>query len=694
MQTKYIKSFKKTLLFTSLCIVLVGMLFTSCEKDEGTNGVTVLNSFGPCPIARGAELRFIGENLDKVDTIILPGNIVIKASEFGTQSSELITITVPQNAIPGLITLKTPDGPITTKTELGFSEPISITNFSPTSTKADSVITITGDYLNLIKQVIFNSNIAVDQANFISQSRYQLQVKVPAAAQTGKIAISNGADNPIIIYTTSNLTLALPAITTVSPNPVKAGTALTITGTDLHLVKTVIFGGNKKVTSFTSQSTTQIVLNVPEDAQDDTLKVVPASDIIVKSSSKLVMVVPTVSVTPTSVKNGGTITVTGTNLDLINVVTFGGSKIGTIQAGGTTTQITVTVPNDALTGVVKFTTKAAKDVLGPIITMIDPTITSITPTTAKPKSNIVIAGTDLDLVVSFVFSGGVKGTIGTRSETELNVTVPVGAKDGVITLVTKNGTQINSATSLIIPTNLPEFSSYTEAKGTPGAILTINGTNMDLIKSLVFPGNVTATDYGIKSSTMVQVYVPTNVLTGNGQIKMITYEGEEGLLPELFFGSTDPILATTLMISNFNGSGASQSTWGSVVTFGTPTIYLDGTACMIGKTGSGWNWTWSQNWDTRPALAHPEKYVLKMDICITKAAAGVDAGMTLKGWDTSVSLGQPFGTTTNGFWITKTFDVLNSSMVIDGTGDWGIWINGSSFDLTGVMIDNLRFDLK
>jgi hypothetical protein len=41
-----------------------------------------------------------------------------------------------------------------------------------------------------------------------------------------------------------------------------------------------------------------------------------------------------------------------------------------------------------------------------------------------------------------------------------------------------------------------------------------------------------------------------------------------------------------------------------------------------------------------------------------------------------------------------TFDVLTAGMVIDGTGDWGIWINGSSYDLSGVMIDNLRFDPK
>jgi len=55
MQTKYIKYFKQALLLTSMCLVLAGILLTSCKKEEGDNGVTVLNSFGPMPVARGAE---------------------------------------------------------------------------------------------------------------------------------------------------------------------------------------------------------------------------------------------------------------------------------------------------------------------------------------------------------------------------------------------------------------------------------------------------------------------------------------------------------------------------------------------------------------------------------------------------------------------------------------------------------------
>lgn len=693
MQTKFIKYCNGPLLFATLFMLSAVVLLTSCQKEEADTSVA-LYSFGPMPIARGAELKFIGKNLDKVTAVVLPDNITI--STFTTKTSTLLTLTVPQEAAPGLVVLKTLEGDITTKTEIGFSEPITIASFTPATIKPGEELTISGDYLNLVGEVIFTDRISVAKTSFTGQKRTEIKLLVPASAQTGKIAVSDAKENPVIVYSTTNLTVKLPVFTTIVPNPVKAGAQLTITGTDLDLVKTITLGGNKTITTYVNQSATQIVLTVPADTKDGKVTMIPASGVKVISAADLVMVVLTVSVTPTTLKNGADITVTGTDLDLVDKVVFGGNKQGTIKAGGTETLIVVTTPNDAISGVVTFVTKATKEISGPALTMIDPVVTSFTPTSAKPNVDITITGTDLDLVVDVVFEGNIKGTIGTRSETSMIVKIPVGAKTGKITLVAKNGVQVKSASDITVLTNLPNFTSFSESKGTPGKILTINGTSMLLIKELVFPGGVYATAYGIKTDTKVEVYVPMNVTTGFGQITMITYEGEQGMLPQLFIGGTDPITPSTLMISSFDGGGATQSTWGSVVKFGTPSVYLNGTACMLGLTGSGWNWTWSQNWDNncRPPLSHPENYVLKFDICILTPVSGVDAGMTIKGWDTSVSLGQPFSTSTNGNWITMKFDVLTSGMVIDGTGDWGIWINGSNYDLSGIMIDNLRFDPK
>jgi len=708
MQNRFKTYIKRTFVFAITLAVVAGTMFiSSCNKDEGNNGVTTLNSYGPMPVARGAELRFIGEYLDRVTSIVLPGDIEIPVSEFTSKSATLITITVPQNAIEGVVILKSPDGDITTKTPMGFSEPILLTSFAPTPVKFDEVLTITGDYLNLIKEVIFTDRVSVLKAAFISQSRTELKLKVPAAAQTGKIAISNGADDPIIIYSTTELTVKLPEFSSMAPNPVKAGTALTITGTNLDLVKTVLFGGNKSVTAFTSQSQTEIVLNVPTDAQDDTLKIIPVSGVVVKSGTPLVMVVPTVSVSPTTVKNEEDITVTGTNLDLVDKVTFGGGKQGTIKAGGSATEILVTVPVDAVSGVVDFVTKAAKTVHGPSLTIVDPVFTSFAPSSAAAKTDIVITGTNLDLVTKVMFTGGIQGVIGTRNLTQLTVTIPVGAKTGKITLVTKNGSLIQSNSDFTVLANLPDITGFAEPKATPGKILTLLGTNMSLIKSLIFPGNVIATEYGMKSDTKVEVYVPLNTTIGYGTIKLVTYEGEEGITPSVFVGGTDPVLYPNLVYFNFDGK---NSWWGDVgATENNAALSLDGSYFRVnGGPYAGWKgFFWRNGGNDFPGNiigTNVGDYSMKFDVNVIDAIsdpAGAIA-IRLKGsegdfwYNWAPWKSGPYKTTG---WITVTIPI---SAFADGAkhitdlskidSDFGMAWNNSAGSNLNICIDNLRFD--
>lgn len=703
MQTKFIKYCNFTLLFAIMCVVSASIFLTSCEDKEEDTSV-VLSSFGPMPIARGAELRFIGKNLDKVTEIVIPNSISI--TDFTDQTSELITLTVPQTAVEGFVVLKTPDGDITTKTAIGFSEPISISNFAPATVKAGDVLTITGDYLNLVGEVIFTDRVSVLKTAFTAQNRTTLKLVVPAAAQTGKFAVSNAAADPIIVYTASNLNVTLPAFGTISPNPVKAGSELTITGTNLDLVKTITLGGNKTITTFVSKTATQIVLAVPDDTHDGVVTMIPASGVNVVSAAELVMVIPTVSVTPTTLKNGENITVTGTDLDLVSEVVFGGDKKGTIQAGGTETQIVVKVPDDAVTGIVTFNTKAAKSVTGPTITMIDPVITSFAPTEGKPNTSVTITGTNLDLVATATFTGNINGTITSQSLTQLAVTIPVGAKTGPITLTAKNGTDVASA-SFTVLTNLPTFTSFSETKGTPGKILTLNGTSMLLIKELVFPGNVYATAYGVKTDTKVEVYVPKTVTPGFGQIRMITYEGEEGLLPSLYFGGTDPVYDPVLCFFNFDGTGEKDSWWGNAM--GSGILDDDATSAdntpywrVNGTSGTGW-WdglffrNGSNNYVTTGVNVNT--WAVKFDIYVNEPISEGELRIRLenyyyifKPWATS----GPYSTVG---WITVTCpltgftkDGVSIPDAAIGGSEFGmIWCSGTAVKVN-IGIDNVRFE--
>jgi len=458
--------------------------------------------------------------------------------------------------------------------------------------------------------------------------------------------------------------VTLPAFTSVTPNPVKAGTNLTITGTNLDLVLSVKLGGGKEIDAedFDSHNATQIVISVPEDTKDGKVIMVPASGVEVTSAADLVMVIPTVAVTPVTLKNGQDITVTGTNLDLISRVVFGGNKQGTIKAGGTATEILVTVPDDAVDGVVSFFTRADKEITGPNLTMIVPAFSSFSPTSARAGTAVTVSGTDLDLITKVTFTGGIDGTIGARTETSLAVTVPVGAKSGKITLTAKNGTQIVSAIDFTLLANLPTFGSYTQFRGEPGKILTINGTNMLLVKELIFPGNIAATAYGIKTDTRIDVYVPMNVTRGYGTIGILTYEGEQGIFPQIFFGATDPVVDPALMINNFevqNGHDLNWDNWGGAVELGSdPALGVSGNYMHGVLTAlNGWTWIWGCNHDQMPKVSVTKAdHYLKMDVNITKPFAPGTGSFTMKLAGTDIDIGHLGIQNQDGSWSTPGLD--------------------------------------
>ena len=527
MQNIFKKYLNTALMLSMLAVVGMSLFFTSCKKEEEKEKLELL-SYGPMPVARGAELRFIGTRLDEVTSIVIPDGIEITKAEFTSHSTSLITLTVPQNAVEGLVVLKTASGDITTKTPIGFSEPISIESFSPETIKPGSVLTITGDYLNLIHEVIFTDRVAANDTavKFVSQSRKELKVVVPSEAQTGKIAISNGAEDPIIVYSESELKVTLPALTSLSPKPVKSGTELTVTGTDLDLVVSVTFGGDLTVDSsaFNSQSVTEIKVTVPGNAEDGKIGLTTASGIIITSADDLVMVSPTVSLSPTTIKNGDTLTVTGTDLDLINAVTFENGSEGTIEDGGTETAIKLLVPITATSGEVTFYTVNNKTVSGGSISIIEPTIKAITPDTVAAGSDITITGTDLDLVVSVTFGGDQTVDVTPESDTSITVTVPTTAETGVLTLTLVNGETVTTNSITVdkpLFCYIPVLPSETDTIK-EGELFIVEVSNEDKLTDVQVNG--VSVQY-ILNGTKLYILVPENT-SGTTEFTLISSNGD------------------------------------------------------------------------------------------------------------------------------------------------------------------------
>lgn len=689
-------------------MISTGLLFTSCNKDDDDAGssLVILNSFGPSPALRGGQLKFIGQNLDQVTSIVLTDNVQV--SNFVTKTDELIEIVVPEETVDGFVTLKTSQGDITTKTMLTISEPISIDTITPGQARPGTVIAIEGDYLNLIKEVIFSANVGVGDTAFISHSKEKIEVMVPEKAQTGFVTVSNGEADPILVTFTTELNVTLPAITEFSPNPVKAGTTLTIQGTDLDLTKEIVFGGGNRITDFASQTADKIEVTVPTDAKDGKFRLVVASLVEVEATDDLVMSVPTISgIAPNPVKNGQNITVTGGDLDLVTSISFGGDKVGEVVSQSAA-EIVVKVPIDATEAVVNFATAADKSVSSSeVLSLVKPSISGIAPTEIQVTNELSITGEDLDVVASVKFTGDVQADVNSASETEALVTVPVGAATGPITVVMINGDEVTSAESLtVLASTSAVITDMPESAG-PGDMISIIGENLDEVTEIIFPVDVPATMYGQKTSTLIEVFIPSNVQTGIGTLILITSDGQMVVSPEINIQGVDPVADPDLVFFNFDNLGLWWNDAGTPEN--EPSLSLDGTNYFrINQACDGWTgFFWRNGQDNFPAATigtNINGYVFKFDVNVLEPITGGEFAWRLKGSEGDFwYYWKPWESTgsyqTNG-WITITIPLnqflADGSPIMDMNSineDFGVAFNNGAATVNAC-IDNVRFELQ
>lgn len=332
--------------------------FVSCNKKDSssTSSKPALYSFGPTGAKIGDTLRFIGVNLDKVTSIKFTGDsaaATIDQKNFKLQSSTEIRVLVPAGAEKGYVTLKTSEGNIITKTQLNLSVTV-VENSMTTQARPGENVTINGDYLNWVDKVTFAKNKSV--VSFVSKTKNQLIVTIPADAQTGPLDLHYGGTDSSDLVTKDTLSVILPIASSFSPNPVKHNTNVTVTGTNLDLTKKVwLTGVAKPITSFVSQSATQLVFNVDSSTQSGKVTLEAASGVQTSSLTNLNVLLPAINsdstgLTPNPIDPNTYLTINGTNLDLVTSVTFENAPAVTTFVSQTPNQIVVLVPSGVLRG--------------------------------------------------------------------------------------------------------------------------------------------------------------------------------------------------------------------------------------------------------------------------------------------------------------------------------------------------------
>ena len=527
-------------IFAMLVVALVGLSLTACSDgddlstDQYGNDIS-LQSFGPCPVLRGGTLYLYGTNLDQIESVNLPGADPITAYEILQSGyNSKISIQVPaEKCEPGQIVLKTKKGgEITSVSPITYREDIEITQFFVGSEgsmvgNVGDVVTIKGDYLNLMHGVIFAGSDTIKEAAFVGHDRYTIQVKIPAEARTGVITLTDTIKDGTSLETKEELTINTPEATPIKDRNIKAGEVLSIKGSSFDQIVSVKFeGATVDAADFESQSAVEITVKVPAKATDGTFYVVTKSGIEVPVGN-IITVVPTQLVaTPNPVKNGAEITITGKDMDLITGIAFPNAATSQLNKVETT-KVTATVPEEAQEGDITLSLANGKTVTV-AYTLVKPTITACAPAAITAGDQTIIKGTDLDLVKSITFPGDVEQTVEkfvAQNANAIAVTVPAACAGTGFKLNLKNGTTIELKDALSIKAATdPAIASVTPGEAIAGSTITITGKNFQNIQNL-YIGSYKVNRYTSRTNTEIVCQVPANAVVGTYKIMM---EGQDG----------------------------------------------------------------------------------------------------------------------------------------------------------------------
>ena len=533
------------------CLMAVGL--TACSDDDlSTNqyqqGVH-LNVFGPSPVMRGGSVHFYGSNLDQVKQVIIPGMDPVTNYEVVKAGipSEIVVILDKEKPQPGKITLITnTDEKIETLTDLTFIEGIeyaSDTQFSPSVVQPDAVLTINGEYLNLVKEVIFADNVVVNAEDFVSQSRYKIEVTVPQEARTGKVILSDGAEIPNWIYSDEILQVTTPVVEKVTTPrgeaaqqetvACKLGETVTVSGQFFNLVAGVTIGDAE--TSYITVEEDQLTVSedgktlsftLPAEAPDGDIDLICRSGVAIPVAI-LETIAPTeCTATPNPAKNGQPLSISGKDLDVVASIEMPNVSEA-IEFNYNDGKIVIpAVPASAQEGNLVLRMANGKGV-EVAYTLVKPTVTAYNPNPVSAGGALTIQGKDLDLVASVLFGEGadVAEVAVAADGNSMTLTVPMNAASGAPTLNLINGATVEAPA---ITVNEATFCYVKELPGEDvevkaGSAVTLVIANGDKLTGVEVNG--TAVQYVLTEGNKLIIGLPESCGAGT-KIRLISSNGE------------------------------------------------------------------------------------------------------------------------------------------------------------------------
>jgi len=332
------------------------------------------------------------------------------------------------DGMPDLATVNNTAASISVLLNTNSSVPM-ITNFTPKTGNAATVVTISGVNLGGATQVTFGGTNAA-AFTIVNADTITATVGFGATGIVSVVTPTGTASLGGFVYG-----LPQPAITSFSPDSGTVGTTVLIYGTKLSGVGTVTFGGI--AASFSILSDTVISAIVGSGATGSVTVTAPGGP---ASLSGFTFIAPPpppfafTSFSPTTGTTGTPVVIRGTGLLNVTSVTFGGVSASNISVAsdtmilatvgtGASGEVVITNSSNALDSLPGFTYTAPPPPPPPANIL----ITSFTPMTGIPGTSVTIKGSSLKSATGVSFGGTPALAFTIQSDTVIVAIVGTGA---------------------------------------------------------------------------------------------------------------------------------------------------------------------------------------------------------------------------------------------------------------------------
>lgn len=511
--------------FSALLAICSLFSLTGCTEELSTDqfddDAVVFSAFAPNPLVRGAELRIMGSNLDKIAQVQIPGADPITEIEvISTGRISEIRVVTPANgaedaSITGPVVIIDKSGnTYKSKTDIEFTEGIVLESFSPANAMPGDEITVKGDYLYNVQQVVLKNGVYVTGDQITSKSRRELKFIVPSAAVTGPVTIGdvdehNNPDGliPNNIPSEGTLTIGDPTVKAADRGMLKAGAEITVQGEYLDMIAKAAIGG-VEVDFTLAEDHKSVKVVLPATVVEGEIVLTSFAGKEFKAGTYTTVIPTEIAIAAESrYKAGLNAVVTGKDLDLVTKADLAGTALEYTYAEK---KIAFTIPATAVDGVVTLTLANGKTVATEAIELVKPVVSSISPLELYAGDEpVVVTGEDLDLVVSATLGGKAEDIEAAEDGSSVKVATTVSSVSGKVTLALANGIVIEPAEevkvnyhALVIVNEMPSAEHI-------GAKVTLTGSNFMLVEN-IFIGEEKVKSYFSRTDEEVSFVMPWN----------------------------------------------------------------------------------------------------------------------------------------------------------------------------------------